>query len=190
MAEGLLALAAARNGHFLLESGHHGALWLDLDRLFARPGLLQPFITALAEQIAPYQPDAICGPLVGGAFVAQVVATILNVEFCYSQRLAPAGQAIRYFVPPSVGGRLAGKRLALVDDAINAGSAVRGTWAALQSYGATLAVVGALLLLGQTAPALFQPTPVLTVAHLPQNEIWTPAGCPLCAANLPLEKQL
>lgn len=187
MAEGLLALAAARNGHFLLESGHHGALWLDLDQLFTRPGLLQPFMATLAEQIAPYQPDGICGPLTGGAFVAQALASLLGLEFYYSHRVAPAGQAVSYHISSKVGGRLAGKRLAVVDDAINAGSAVRGTWAALQDYGANLAVVGALLLLGNTAPTWFKPTPVLAVAHLPENQIWTPAGCPLCAANMPLE---
>ena len=187
MAEGLLALAAARNGHFLLESGHHGDLWLDLDQMFTRPGLLQPFIAALAEQIAPYQPDGICGPFMGGAFVANALATLLGLEFYYSERLAPAGQAVSYHIPPKVGGRLAGKRLVVVDDAINAGSAVRGTWAALQSYGANLVGVGALLLLGNTAPAWFRPIPVLAVAQLPENQIWTPAGCPLCAANVPLE---
>jgi hypothetical protein len=29
--ETVLELLSARNGHFLLESGHHGDLWLDLE---------------------------------------------------------------------------------------------------------------------------------------------------------------
>ena len=33
----LLALLPRRQGHFRLESGHHGDLWLDLDPLFLRP---------------------------------------------------------------------------------------------------------------------------------------------------------
>jgi orotate phosphoribosyltransferase len=35
-------LLAARQGHFKLESGHHGDLWLDLDQLLGQPARLQP----------------------------------------------------------------------------------------------------------------------------------------------------
>jgi orotate phosphoribosyltransferase len=37
MVENVLELLSARKGHFLLESGHHGDLWLDLETLFLRP---------------------------------------------------------------------------------------------------------------------------------------------------------
>ena len=37
MEEKLLELLSVRRGHFVLESGHHGNLWLDLDSLFLRP---------------------------------------------------------------------------------------------------------------------------------------------------------
>jgi hypothetical protein len=43
MEEKLLELLSARRGHFVLESGHHGNLWLDLDSLFLRPARLRPF---------------------------------------------------------------------------------------------------------------------------------------------------
>ena len=33
MASDLIDLIPARGGHFLLESGHHGELWLDLELL-------------------------------------------------------------------------------------------------------------------------------------------------------------
>jgi orotate phosphoribosyltransferase len=39
-AKAFLDLVAARHGHFRLESGHHGRLWLDLDSLFAESGRL------------------------------------------------------------------------------------------------------------------------------------------------------
>ena len=41
MLDGVLQLLAARQGHFLLESGHHGDLWLDLEQLCLRPRLAQ-----------------------------------------------------------------------------------------------------------------------------------------------------
>ncbi len=50
-----LELVAGRRGHFRLESGHHGGLWLDLDPLFAEPRRIAPFAAALAgaKQVFP-----------------------------------------------------------------------------------------------------------------------------------------
>ena len=36
-ATSVLELVSGRRGHFLLESGLHGGLWLDLDGLFPPP---------------------------------------------------------------------------------------------------------------------------------------------------------
>ena len=53
MRDDVLSLLAARKGHFLLESGHHGDLWLDLELLCLRPRLVQP----------AWGLDAACGTL-------------------------------------------------------------------------------------------------------------------------------
>jgi orotate phosphoribosyltransferase len=75
----LSKLLAARRGHFRFESGHHGELWLDRELMFLRPKLVRPFAEHLAERIGTYKIDAVCGPLSGGAFVAEVVASMLDV---------------------------------------------------------------------------------------------------------------
>src|SRR4051812_12665546 len=90
----LVDALAARRGHFRLESGHHGELWLDLDALFARPARVAPFVQELARQLSAYGAEVVCGPLVGGAFVAQAVATLLDVECAWTERVAaPEGEA-------------------------------------------------------------------------------------------------
>jgi orotate phosphoribosyltransferase len=188
----LLTLIAARNGHFRLESGHHGSLWLDLDSLFVRPGRLRRFVAGLADKLARHHIEAVCGPLTGGAFLAQSVAAALDVEFYYTQRFVPpqrdALYAVTYHMPGGLRERAQGKSVAVVDDVINAGSALRGTLAELRACDATPAAVGALLVLGSAAASLCadQNLPLETIAHLP-NEVWAPAECPLCAAQAPLE---
>jgi orotate phosphoribosyltransferase len=121
---------AARRGHFRLESGHHGDLWLDVDRVFRRPAQLRPLVASLAQRVKTYEVDAVCGPLTGGAFVAQWVAEDLGVEFVYADRLPPRGDdgmfAVEYRIPRSLECIVRGKRVAIVNDVINAGSAVRG----------------------------------------------------------------
>ncbi len=188
----LLALIAARNGHFKLESGHHGSLWLDLDPLFVRPGRLRRFVASLADELAKRTVEAVCGPLTGGAFLAQAVAAVLDVEFYYTERVVPAQRdalyAVTYRMPVGLRERAQGKSVAVVDDVINAGSALRGTLAELRACGATPAAAGALLVLGSAAASLCasQAIPLETIAQL-SNEIWAPAECPLCAASVPLE---
>ena len=76
-----------RRGHFRLESGHHGNLWLDLETLCQRPRALQRFTILLAQRISPHKVEVICGPLIEGALVALLVASELGVDYCYAERL-------------------------------------------------------------------------------------------------------
>ena len=74
----LLALVPSRRGHFRMESGYHSALWLDLAPMFADSTRIAPFADALATALQSHRVDAVCGPLVGGAFLAQLVAQSLG----------------------------------------------------------------------------------------------------------------
>ena len=184
----LLSLASPRRGHFRLESGHHANLWLDLDGLFVQPALLRPFVTRLARALRPHKIAGVCGPLVGGAFLAQLLASALKAEFFFTERVLPGeGDGLyqaQYHLPPAARGRVRDKRLAIVDDAISAGSAVRGTYAELQGHGAEPVVIGALLVLGTAASPYFaeRGVPIEAVTRVP-FDLWVPAECPLCASG-------
>lgn len=187
-----VGLVAGRRGHFRLESGHHGGLWLDLDALFADPQKISPFVDALAAALRPHGVASVCGPLLGGAFLAQLVAHALGTEFCFTERVMPPHNEglyrVSYRLPPAFAARLKGKRVAIVDDVISAGSALRGTYAEMQAHGAATVVAGALLVLGSTGAGFFAERGVAVEAVArDEYELWAPAECPLCRANLPLE---
>ena len=192
MAEVFLGMAAARQGHFQLESGHHGELWLDLDSLFAEPRRVAPLVALLADALRPYEVAVVCGPLLGGAFLAQAAAAVLDVEFAFTERVMPAAPGglypARYRLPPALAPRVRGRRIAIVDDVMSAGSAARGTYSELRLHDAVPAVAGALLVLGSTGADFFQQNGVAVeaVARRPYR-LWLPAGCPLCASGVPLE---
>ena len=184
----LLSLTSPRRGHFRLESGHHANLWLDLEGLFFQPALARPFVTRLARALRPHKVAGVCGPLVGGAFLAQLLAAALKVEFCFTERVMPGeGEGLyqaQYHLPRAARSQVRDMRLAIVDDAISAGSAVRGTYAELQGHGAEPVVIGALLVLGTAGSSYFaeRGVPIEAVARVP-FDLWVPAECPLCASG-------
>ncbi len=190
--DGILQSLPARHGHFRLESGYHTDLWLSLDALFLDPQVLAPRVAALADLLRPYDASAICGPLLGGAFLAQAVAARLGVRFYYCQPAPPATEdglfAAEYRLPPDLRRTAGRETFAVVDDVISAGSSVRATAAALGSSGARTVVVGSLLLLGDAATEHFASLGIPVVA-LGKREfnLWAPDECPRCQAGVPLE---
>jgi orotate phosphoribosyltransferase len=185
-------LTAGRRGHFQLESGHHSELWFDLDALFAKPNRIAPLVTKLANSLHPYNVTSVCGPLLGGAFLAQLVAQALDVEFCFTERVLPANSGglyrASYRLPRAFSARVRDKQMALVDDVMSAGSALRGTYSELLEHGAIPVVAGALMILGDTGATFFaeQNIGVEAVARH-RYSLWLPSECPHCNAGVPLE---
>jgi orotate phosphoribosyltransferase len=184
----LMELVSARHGHFRLESGFHTSLWLELDGLFAEPRAIAPFVAALSDKIRPHNISAVCGPMLGGALLAQLVAHALDIEFCFTERVTPVDTGglygVRYVLPPSFHERVREKRVAIVDDVMSAGSALRGTLAELNARGATTVVAGALLVLGTRGVDFFSEQGVtLESVCTDRFDLWLPDECPRCAAG-------
>lgn len=189
--QSVLDAVSASRGHFRYESGHHGDLWLDLDGLFVEARRARSWAAALAEQALACRPEFVCGPLTGGAFVAQTLAAEIGVSFVFAERHVAAAGPVRYHIPGSLRGRLSGRRVLLVDDAVNAGLAWRSTLADLLECGGQLAGLAALLTLGQAASQIAgqHGVPLFALASL-ERGLWTPEECPLCRAGLPLSNHL
>ncbi len=185
MPEDLSQLALPQRGHFDLGTGFHGDLWLDLDAMFLWPARLRPAAQELAGHLRQYRPAAVCGPLAGGAFLAQMVAGILDAAFlpAYPGPGPPAG----YRLPRTARDQIAGWRVAVVDDAVNAGTAVRASCAELRAAGAVPVAVAALLALGQAGPFVTGTLglPFHALADL-SSQVWPAGACALCAAGTPL----
>ena len=188
----LLTALPARDGHFLLESGCHTDVWLTLDGLFVDPAATAPLVAALAAKLRPHAPTAICGSLLGGAFLAQALATEMRVRFYFSEPAARTTSstalfAAEYRLPAELAPRIRGERVAVVDDAISAGSSARATVRAVAAAGAPTVVVAALMTLGTAALEHFasERIPFETLDRRAFN-VWPPEECPLCRAGRPL----
>ena len=179
----MVQLARPRSGHFDLGTGYHGDVWLDLEALLLRPSRLRPHVRWLAERLSGHTVDAVCGPLEGGAFLAYAVADLLEVAFLAGYR--SPGEATGYRLPPVRGG-IGGWRVAVVDDAVNAGTAVAACLEEVRGLGAVPVAVAAILALGQAnaiVPARMH-VPFYAAGTIP-SRAWPGAECPLCADGIP-----
>ena len=195
-ATGAIDALPSRTGHFALESGYHTDLWITLDALFVEPAAIAPQVAALAARLRGHAPTAICGPLLGGAFLAQALAIELGARF-FAVEPAPAAPAAaagelftaRYRLPPGQRSCVRGERIAVVDDVISAGSSVRAAIAELTGAGGAIAAVGALLVLGDAALDHFA-AHAIPVEALERRgfSLWAPEACALCRDGVPLDR--
>jgi orotate phosphoribosyltransferase len=188
-------LLPARKGHFLLESGHHGDLWLNLELLCLQPERIRGLAAQIAARLTAHNVEVVCGPLVEGAFVALMVAEKLGLPFTYAERFADVSRddlyPVRYRLPRALRDVVRGRRVAIVNDVVNAGSAIRGTFSELRACSAVPVVIATLAVLGKSAArfAAHHKLALVTITSIP-NEIWIPAECPLCRRSIPLENFL
>ena len=192
MKEHLLSFVRGRQGHFRLESGHHGDLWFQLETLCLHARDIRPFAVRLAAQLVQYEVEVVCGPLVEGAFVALLVSLELGCDFAYAERFADTTREglypVEYRLPKALQPAVKGKRVAIVNDVISAGSAVRGSFSDLQTLGANVVGIGALLALGDAIAGFAAENRVaLELLERMPNNLWAPFECPLCAEGVPLE---
>lgn len=193
MKDELIRLLAGRRGHFAMESGYHSEWWFELNALLAKRELLRPFVSELARRVSLHDVEVICGPMTGGAQLAEMIGAELNLPVAFSERFEPADAKglfpIRYAIPSNQRERVRGRRVAIVDDAVSAGSAVRGTFADAVACGGIPVAMGALFIFGNAAEefAARHNLRLEGIAPLP-FATWKPEDCPHCRAGEPLEK--
>ena len=179
----VVQLARPRPGHFDLGTGYHGDLWLDLDALFLSPSRLRPYVDWLAERLGDHDIDAVCGPLEGGAFLAYAIADRLGVAFLVGCR-APG---VAFYPPPCGKGGIGGGWGGVVDDAVNAGTAIAACLEELRGQGAVPVAVAAVIALGEAStmvPARLG-VPFYAAGTMP-SRAWPAQECPLCADGIPV----
>ncbi len=182
-------------GHFLLESGLHTDYWVNLDAMFVDLQKINPYVTDLANKINRFNVTAVCGPLTGGAFLAQHMADRLGLQFFTTRRVADLDEqsafSARYELLSGQKSLARGQTFAVVDDAISAGSSVRATIAALEESGAQVKVVGALIVFGSVGADYFERIGKAVVAiERRKINLWKSGECPLCKNGMALERRL
>lgn len=175
-----------------MESGYHSERWFDLDRLFDDPAKLRPAIAELGRRLARQGIQAVCGPLTGGGKLAELPGAELKIPCFFAERIVPESASglfpVRYEIAAAARFAVEGKAIAIVDDAISAGSAIRGTYVDLLRWRAHPVAFGALWVFGTAADGFAAETNLPLEALFRESfGMWKPTECPLCQRGVPLE---
>ena len=186
---------ALREGHFLLKSGRHSDRYLEKFQVLQFPeitselcGLLAAYGRAADGSLAV---DVVAGPTTGGVILAFETARQLGVRSLFAEEIRDEHGAQREFRRGFT--MRQGERVLLVDDIVTTGGSLAAMLPAVERFGAD--VVRAAVLVDRSggtdtieSPASRRTYPLSALWRLELPTYEPGAGCPVCAAGLPLEE--
>lgn len=131
---------ALLEGHFLLASGYHSAVYLEKFQVLQYPQHVETLCSEIAERFAASAIDVVLGPTTGGMLLAYVVAKHLGTRSLYAERGDDGkGRVLRRGFEIREG-----ERVLVVDDILTTGGSIRDTIEIVEASNAVLAGVGVL----------------------------------------------
>lgn len=178
--EQLRQMGAVLEGHFLLTSGRHSAVYFEKFRLLEQPRVLSELVAAMLAQLPAHAAQVVVGPTLGGVLVAYEAARQLGIRAAYAEREGN-GRAFRREGAPEPD-----TPVLVVDDVLTTGTSIREVLALLEVCRARVVGIGVLIDRSETPPTFG--IPLVSALRLPAVS-YAPEECPLCRAGMPLTKR-
>jgi orotate phosphoribosyltransferase len=170
---------ALLEGHFLLSSGLHSAVYLQCAIALQVTGDAVRFGAAIADHFQDHQIETVASPAIGGIVIGYEVARQLGARFIWTERDGGTMVLRRGFaVRPD-------ERILVVEDVITTGGSTRDTIAALKAAGAE--VVAAASIVDRSGGVADVGVPRLSLATLSVAAV-SPEDCEACRRGEPVVK--
>ncbi len=171
---------AVLKGHFLLASGRYSPVYWEKFRILQNPTYVTQLCSMIADHFRGERIDLVAGPTTGGIIIAFEVARQLGIRAIYAERAEPGGRAFRR--GQTINPR---ERVLIVDDVLTGGGSIRDVIDAVTMLQGNVIGVGVLVERSEKSIDFGAPlfSCLRTVA-----ETYAPGDCPLCAAQVPLDK--
>jgi orotate phosphoribosyltransferase len=168
--------------HIVYTSGRHGSAYVNKDAIYPHTERVAEVCRFLADLARGKAVDIVCGPATGGIILAQWTAHHLGVPAVYAEKTPEGGMALRRGYDRLVRGR----RVLVVEDVVNTGGSLRDTIAAVRTAGGDVVLATALCNRGGIRAADVGAPDLEALLSRPL-ESWPADGCPLCAAQVPID---
>ncbi len=131
---------ALLEGHFLLASGYHSAVYLEKFQVLQFPRYVETLCKEIAERFAGDEVQVVVGPTTGGVLLAYEVAKNLGVRGIFAERGDDGqGRVLRRGFEIKED-----ENVLLVDDILTTGGSVRDTMQVVEGYRGNLVGIGVL----------------------------------------------
>jgi orotate phosphoribosyltransferase len=173
------ATAALLEGHFVLTSGLHSAVYLQCALVLQHPREAAAFGAAIAERFRSENIQLVASPAIGGLIIGHEVARALDARFIWTER--ENGQMVLrrgFSVSP-------GERVLVVEDVVTTGGSTRETVAALQANGAN--VIAAASIIDRSSGSADVGVPRIALATLDVASVES-SVCEACKRGEPIVK--
>ena len=170
---------ALLEGHFVLSSGLHSAVYLQCALVLQHPREAAAFGADIAERFQTENIQTVASPAIGGLIIGYEVARALDARFIWTER--DSGQMVLrrgFAVSP-------GERVLVVEDVVTTGGSTRETVAALQANGAK--VVAAASIIDRSSGKADVGVPRIALATLDEPSV-EPSVCESCKRGKPVVK--
>jgi orotate phosphoribosyltransferase len=170
---------ALLEGHFLLSSGLHSAVYLQCAIALQATAEAIEFGAAIAAHFRDRQIETVASPAIGGIVIGYEVARQLGTRFIWTERDSGTMSLRRGFtVRPA-------ERILVVEDVITTGGSTRDTIAALRAAGAD--VIGAASIIDRSGGQADVGVPRLSLATLNVAAV-SADECEACRRGEPVVK--
>ncbi len=181
-------VGAFRSGHFVYTSGRHGDSYVLKDALYASPKDTLRVCAEMARRFKDAHIDAVIGPAIGAAILAQWTAfhlsdmTKRDIAAVYADKDGEGGFVIKRGYDKLI----AGKNVLVVEDLTTTGGSIKRVVDAVRAAGAQVAGAVVLCNRGHVTkeqagnPSVFEQLVSLDL------ESWDADMCDLCKKNIPV----
>jgi orotate phosphoribosyltransferase len=162
---------ALLEGHFLLTSGLHSAVYLQCALVLQQPRTAEEFGREIARHFRDAAIQTVASPAIGGIVIGHEVARALDARFIWTER--ESGKMILrrgFSVTP-------GERILVVEDVVTTGGSTRETIAVLESFEAD--VRGAASIIDRSSGSANVGVPRMALATLAVPAV-EPGICEAC----------
>jgi orotate phosphoribosyltransferase len=173
------ATGALLEGHFVLSSGLHSAVYLQCALVLQHPREAEAMGQSIAEYFRGENIQVVASPAIGGIVIGHEVARSLGVRFLWTERENGRMTLRRGF---SI---LPGERILVVEDVVTTGGSTRETIEALRVSGANVVAAASIIDRSSGVADVGVPRIALATLNVPSVD---PAVCEACLRGEPAVK--
>ncbi len=170
---------ALMEGHFRLTSGLHSPQYFQCAKVLQYPHYAEKFSREIIKNFTGEKIECVISPAIGGIVVGTEVGRLIKCRSIFSERINNVMSLRRGFEIKN------DEHVLVVEDVITTGSSVREVIDLVQSTGAKVVGVGAIV--DRSGGKKLFDVPFYSVFHM-DVVTYDPEDCPLCAKNIPAIK--